>query len=118
MPNLILAYRDAIGGAFRIDFADSVARTVLGGVVVGRHPEYAEPGTALAWIAAGYVAAGRGHIVGPVLVQARALVAAHLPYRDARGRVGLVLSAVARSTPCCSATAGAEIIPFRRPQGG
>ncbi|MDF1792117.1 MAG: hypothetical protein P1U88_09415 [Thalassobaculaceae bacterium] len=115
MPNLLLAYFDPLRDAFRIEFAGAIARVLLGGDLIGQYPEWAEPGTALSWIGAGY--AGAGRLVPPGIVQIRLqdLMATHLPYRDARGKVGLILTALARRPVNAANQDGATVLPFPGP---
>ena len=112
MPNLLLAHFDRLGGYFRIEFAGANARRLLGGELIGQYPERAAPGTTLSWIGAGYAGAGRMVPAGIVQIRHEDLMATHLPYRDARGRVTLILTALARR-PLTNGRA-ATVLPFRR----
>jgi hypothetical protein len=109
MPNLLLAHYDPARRAFRIEYAGSIVRGFLGAPLIGTYPEQAEPGSALSWIGAGYAGAGRLAPVGIVQIRLGDMMATHLPYRDARGRVGLVLTALARKP----AAGSAAVVPFR-----
>ena len=111
MPSLLLAYFDPLRGLFRIEYAGSVTRTLLGGDLLGEYPEWAAPGTPLSWIGAGY--AGAGRLIPPGIVQIRHedLMATHLPYRNAGGEVGLILTALARR-PARPANQQATVLPF------
>jgi hypothetical protein len=116
MPNLLLAYLDPLRRTFRIEFAGASARGLLGGTLIGQYPEHAEPGTALSWIGAGYAGAGRLLPAGVVQIRHGDLMATHLPYRNARGAVGLILTAVAHHPAAGRVGQSATVLPFRRPQ--
>ena len=118
MPSLLLAYLDPLRGSFRIEYAGSITRRLLGGELLGLYPEWAEPGTALSWIGAGY--AGAGRLVPPGLVQIRHqdLMATHLPYRNADGKVGLILTALAERPARAANQQGATVLPFPGTRGG
>lgn len=116
MPNLMLAYFDPLKRAFRVEFAGAIARAYLGGELLGQYPERAEPGTALSWIGAGYAGAGRLIPTGIVQIRHADMMATHLPYRNAQGRVGLILTALARKPAARSAKA--TVVPFRGPGEG
>lgn len=112
MPCLLLAYLDPLRGSFRIEYAGSVTRSLLGGELLGLYPEWAEPGTALSWIGAGY--AGAGRLIPPGIVQIRHqdLMATHLPYRNADGKVGLILTALAQRPVPTANQESATVLPF------
>ncbi len=112
MPSLLLAYFDPRRGSFRIEYAGSITRTLLGGELLGLYPEGAEPGSMLSWIGAGY--AGAGRLVPPGIVQIRHgdLMATHLPYRNAGGKVGLILTALAQRPAPLGEGHSATVLPF------
>jgi|GEM_PF-5726252 len=115
MPNLLLAYFDPLRLAFRVEYAGSITRNVLGDPLVGRYPERAEHGTALAWIGSGYAEAGYLPPTGIVQIRQDDLMAAHLPYRDGRGRVGLILTALARKSGPRATGRSATVVLFPGP---
>ncbi|WP_028795553.1 hypothetical protein [Thalassobaculum salexigens] len=112
MPSLLLAYLDPLRGSYRIEYAGAITRALLGGDLLGLYPEWAEPGTTLSWIGAGY--AGSGRLIPPGIVQIRHqdLMATHLPYRNATGKVGLILTALAKRPAPLADGRGATVLPF------
>ncbi|MFX4220818.1 MAG: hypothetical protein ACMVO3_07410 [Thalassobaculum sp.] len=118
MPNLMLAHFDPLHRAYRVEFAGANSRALLGGDLIGQYPERAEPGTPLSWIGAGYAGAGRLVPAGIVQIRYRDLMATHLPYRDARGAVSLILTALARRPPSPLNGGGGTVLPFPSPDGG
>ncbi|WP_420562516.1 hypothetical protein [Thalassobaculum sp.] len=118
MPSLLLAYLDPLRGSFRIEYAGSITRTLLGGELLGAYPEWAEPGTVLSWIGAGYAGAGRLTPPGIVQMRHQDLMAAHLPYRNAGGKVGLILTALAQRPPEVANRQSATVLPFRARRSG
>ncbi|MEQ8396715.1 hypothetical protein [Thalassobaculum sp.] len=118
MPNLMLAYFDPPHRAYRVEFAGATVRLLLGGELLGRYPERAAPGTPLSWIGAGYAGAGRLVPAGIVQIRHRDLMATHLPYRDAQGRVSLILTALARRPSRADSRPGGTVLPFPGPGSG
>lgn len=118
MPSLLLAYLDPPRNLFRIEYAGAITRTFLGGDLLGKYPEWAEPGSVLSWIGAGYAGAGRQMPPGVVQTRHQDLMATHLPYCDATGKVGLILTALAQRPPDVAHRQGATVLPFRARRAG
>lgn len=115
MPNLMLAHFDPLHRAYRVEFAGATVRSLLEDDLLGRYPERADPGTPLFWIGAGYAGAGRLVPVGIVQIRYRDLMATHLPYRDARGAVSLILTALARRPIPPTHGRGGNVVRFPDP---